>query len=158
MNYQPNKHLYATVSYSFIDAEQSAPFQYGLFGNFSELPPGNRTNPTVPIGSKVKVSGLPSNLFNGLISYTFDNGFGFSANTVVTGEMNNNAAGSLKIPLQYTLDLGASYRYGKKWELRATVLNATDEKNWSPPNAVYGNGSILALPGTQLQVTAKYSF
>jgi len=35
------------------------------------------------------------------------------------------------------------------------VLNATDEKNWSPPNAVYGNGSILALPGTQLQITAK---
>jgi outer membrane receptor protein involved in Fe transport len=158
LNYQPNKHLYATVSYSFIDAEQSAPFQYGLFGGASELPPANRTNSTVAIGSKVKVSGLPSNLFNGLISYTFDNGFGFSANTVVTGEMNNNAAGSLKIPLQYTLDLGASYRYGKKWEFRATVLNATDEKNWSPPNAVYGNGSILALPGTQLQVTAKYSF
>ena len=158
LNYQPNKHLYATVSYSFIDAEQSAPFQYGLFGNFSELPPANRTNPTVAIGSKVKVSGLPSNLFNGLISYTFDNGFGFSANTVVTGEMNNNASGSLKIPLQYTLDVGASYRYAKKWEFRATVLNATDEKNWSPPNAVYGNGSILALPGTQLQVTAKYSF
>jgi len=81
-----------------IDAEQSAPFQYGLFGGASELPPGNRTNSTVAIGSKVKVSGLPSNLFNGLIFYTFDNGFGFSANTVVTGEMNNNAAGSLKDP------------------------------------------------------------
>jgi len=157
LNYQPNKHLYATISYSYIDAQQSAPYQYGLFGGFSELPPANRAKPTANIGSDVKVSGLPENLFNGLISYTFTNGFGLSANTVVTGQMNNNAAGSLVIPLQYTLDLGASYKF-KKWDFRANLLNATNEQNWSPPNAVYGNGSILALPGTQLQITAKYSF
>jgi hypothetical protein len=104
-----------------------------------------------------KVSGLPSHLFNGLISYTFDNGFGVTANTVVTGEMNNNTAGTLVIPVQYTLDVGASYKY-KEWDFRANVLNATNEENWSPPNAVYGNGSILALPGTQVQFSAKYSF
>jgi outer membrane receptor protein involved in Fe transport len=104
-----------------------------------------------------QVSGLPKHLFNGLISYSFNNGFGVSANTVVTGEMNNNFAGTLVIPMQYTFDVAASYKF-KKWDFRATVLNVTDEKNWSPPNAVYGNASILALPGTQLQLTAKYSF
>jgi catecholate siderophore receptor len=157
MNYQPNKHLYATLSYSFIDAEASAGFQYGLFGGITEMPPGNSTNPTVPIGTVTRVSGLPEHLFNGLISYTFDNGFGFTANTVVTGEMNNNISGTVVIPWQYTVDAAVSYKY-KQWDFRAQVLNATDEENWSPPNSVYGNGSILALPGTQVQLTAKYSF
>ncbi len=154
MNFQPNKRVYATLSYSFIDAESSAPFQYGLFGGASELF-GNAA--TVPIGTVTQVSGLPRNLFNGLISYTFDSGFGFTANTVVTGEMNNNAAGTLVIPMQHTFDVGLSYTY-KRWYLHATVTNVTNEENWSPPNAVYGNGSILALPGTQAQFTVKYSF
>jgi len=71
--------------------------------------------------------------------------------------MNNNTAGTLVIPPQYTFDVGASYKY-KTWDFRANILNVTNEENWSPPNAVYGNGSILALPGTQVQFTAKYSF
>jgi outer membrane receptor protein involved in Fe transport len=156
LNYQPNKHLYATVSYSYIDATTSAPFQYGLFGGASEVPPANK-GATVPIGANTRVSGLPKHLFNGLVSYSFDNGFGVSANTVVTGKMNNNSSGSLVIPLQYTFDVGASYKY-KKWDFRVSVLNATNEENWSPPNAVYGNGSILALPGTQVQFTLRHSF
>jgi len=157
VNYQPNKHIYATMSYSYIDAEASAGFQYGLFGGAGELPPGNATNATVPIGTVTKLSGLPEHQFNALFSYNFDNGFGLTANTVVTGEINNNVSGSVVIPVQYTIDVGASYKY-KTWDFRAQVLNATDEENWSPPNAVYGNGSILALPGTQVQFTAKYSF
>ncbi len=156
LNYQPNKHLYATVSYSYIDAESSAGFQYGLFGGASEVPPANK-NATINIGTVAKVSGLPSHLFNGLVSYSFDNGFSVNSNIVVTGEMNNNSSGSLVIPTQYTLDAGIGYKM-KKWDYRATVLNVTNEENWSPPNAVYGNGSILALPGTQLQFTVKYSF
>jgi catecholate siderophore receptor len=156
INFQPNKRFYATASYSFIDAESSAGFQYGLFGGASEVPPANK-GATIPIGTVKQVSGLPQHLFNGLVSYSFDNGFGLNTNIVVTGEMNNNTSGSLVIPMQYTLDAGASYKY-KKWDLRVSVLNATNEENWSPPNAVYGNGSILALPGTQLQFTVKMSF
>ena len=154
LNYQPTKNFYATVSYSYIDAESSAGYQYGLFGSASEMFPGAST---VPIGTVTRVSGLPKHLFNGLVSYNFGNGFGVTANTVVTGEINNNTAGTLVIPTQYTIDAGVSYTY-KKWHLHANVTNVTDEKNWSPPNAVYGNGSILALPGTQVQFTVKYSF
>jgi catecholate siderophore receptor len=157
MNYQPNKHVYATLSYSYIDAEASAGFQYGLFGGASELPPGNSVGATVPIGTMTKVPGLPEHLFNALFSYSFDNGLTLTANTVMTGKMNNNTAGTLVIPFQYTLDASASYKY-KDWDFRVQVLNATNEENWSPPNAVYGNGSILALPGTQVQFTAKFSF
>jgi len=157
VNYQPNKHIYATASYSYINAESSAGYQYGLFGGVTEMPPRNSAMPTVPIGTVTRVSGLPEHQFNALFSYSFDNGFGFTANVVVTGEINNNTAGTLVIPVQYTLDVGASYKY-KAWDFRAQVLNATDEENWSPPNAVYGNGSILALPGTQVQFTAKWAF
>ncbi|MEO6003025.1 MAG: TonB-dependent receptor [Opitutus sp.] len=156
VNFQPSRRLYATLSYSYIDATSSAPFQYGLFGSYTELPPGNSKG-TVDIGTRTRVSGLPRNLFNALISYKLTTAFTVSANTVVTGAMNNNAPGTLIIPTQYTLDLGASYAY-KDWDFHVAVLNATDEENWSPPNAVYGNGSILALPGTQVQFTVKYKF
>jgi Outer membrane receptor for monomeric catechols len=156
MNFQPNKRIYAAVSYSYIDAESSAGFQYGLFDGASEMPPGN-SNGTVPIGTVTRVSGLPEHLFNALVSYSMENGLTFTANAVVTGKMNNNTAGTVVIPTQYTIDAAVSYTIGK-WMLRAQVLNVTNEENWSPPNAVYGNGSILALPGTQVQFTARYSF
>lgn len=150
LNYQPSKHLYGTVSYSFIDAESSAPFQSD--GGVANPLPGQTA-----IYETRQVSGLPKHLFNALVSYSFDNGFGASANTVITGEINNNYAGTLVIPVQYTIDSSVFYKY-KKWDFRATVLNVTDEENWSPPNAVYGNASILALPGTQVQFTVKYTF
>ncbi|AOS44306.1 Ferripyoverdine receptor precursor [Lacunisphaera limnophila] len=156
LNYQPNKHIYATMSYSYIDAEASVGFQYAMFDP-GELPPGNSTNAAIMFGNTAKVSGLPSHLFNALASYSFDNGFSVSANAVLTGEMNNNTAGSLVIPFQYTIDASASYAW-KDWNFRMQILNVTDEENWSPPNAVYGNGSILALPGTQVQFSVKYSF
>ncbi len=157
LNFQPDKHLYATFSYSYIDAESSAGFQYGLFGGASEMPPGNTANPTVPIGTVTRVSGLPEHLFNGLVSYTFDGGYGFSANALVTSEINNNTAGTLVIPWQYSIDVSAFYNT-RRFDYRLTVLNATNEKNWAPPNAVYGNGSILALPGTEVQLTVRYKF
>lgn len=157
LNYQPNKHLYATVSYSYVDAEVTFGGDYPFFAGPLEIPPANQANYTAPAGSVVQVSGLPEHLFNGLVSYTFGNGFSVSANAVVTGEMNNNPSGSLVIPWQYTIDASVSYRV-KDWDFRLSVTNLTDEENWSPPNTIYGNGSILALPGTQGQFTAKYRF
>ena len=147
MNYQPNKHLYGTLSYSYIDAKTSAGFQSdGGVGQFfaSKATDG-------------RVSGLPKHLFNALASYSLDNGWSFSANGMLTGEMLNNFAGTLKIPRQFQIDGNIAYRT-KEWEYRVNVSNLTDEKNWAPPNAVYGNASILALPGTQVRFTAKYSF
>jgi outer membrane receptor protein involved in Fe transport len=147
MNYQPNKHLYGTLSYSFIDAKTSAGFQSdGGVGQFYASK-----------GTEGRVSGLPRHLFNGLVSYSFDNGWSVAANGLVTGSMLNNFAGTLVIPTQYQLDGSVTYRT-KEWEYRVNLSNITDEKNWAPPNAVYGNASILALPGTQVRFTAKYTF
>ncbi len=147
MNYQPNKRLYGTLSYSFIDAKTSAGFQSdGGVGQFFASK-----------GTDGRASGLPRHLFNGLISYSFDNGWSVASNAMVTGSMNNNFAGTLVIPTQYQLDGSVTYRT-KEWEYRVNLSNITDEKNWAPPNSVYGNASILALPGTQVRFTAKYSF
>jgi outer membrane receptor for monomeric catechols len=147
MNYQPNKHLYGTVSYSYLGARTSAGFQAdGGVGQFF----ASKSD----VG---RVSGLPRHLFNALVSYTLDSGWSFTANGMVTGEMNNNFAGTLVIPRQFQLDGSVAYRT-KEWEYRVNLSNITDEKNWAPPNAVYGNASILALPGTQVRFTAKYSF
>jgi catecholate siderophore receptor len=153
-NIQPDKHIYATLSYTYVDAKSSAPFQYGLFGGTSELIAGEAT---VPQGTITRVSGLPRNQFNGLFSYTLDNGLGLSANTLVTSPINNNVAGTLVIPWQYSVDVGATYHM-KKMTYRLTISNVTNQKNWAPPNSVYGNGSILALPGTQGSFTVKYAF
>lgn len=148
-NYQPNKNFFATISYSYIDAKQSAPFQSDG---------GTPLLPTQGIYyGEGRVSGLPQNLANMLVSYTFPNGIGVSGTLLYTGKINNNFAGTLVIPDQYNLDLSIFYSW-QKWDFRLTALNATDEKNWAPPNAVYGNASILALPGRELQFTVRFRF
>jgi outer membrane receptor protein involved in Fe transport len=61
------------------------------------------------------------------------------------------------IPTQFEIDGSVSYRY-RQWIYRLSVGNITNEKNWAPPNSVYGNASILALPGTTVSLNVKYSF
>ena len=150
LNYQPNKHMYATVSYSYIDATVTPGFQSD--GGIDLLPTEG-----FDYANTHKVSGLPKNSFNGLLSYTMNNGFGFSVDGQVTSPINNNYAGTLVIPTQYNLDASVSYKM-KKWFYRLSVSNLTDEKNWAPPNAVYGNASIFPLAGTTFSLSAKYSF
>jgi len=147
LNYQPDKRLYGTLSYSAVDAKSSAGFQSdGGVGQFFNSK-----------STEGRVSGLPRHLFNALISYTFDSGWGLNANALVTSPINNNFAGTLVIPTQHQIDAGLSYTQ-KTWSARLTLSNLTNQKNWAPPNAVYGNASILPLPGTQFQLNLKYNF
>jgi outer membrane receptor for monomeric catechols len=147
MSYQPDKHLYGTISYSYVDAQSTPGFQSdGGVGYFYAA-----------TSVESRVSGLPQHLVNGLISYTLDTGWSLSSNVLYTGSMSNNTAGTLTIPAQYQLDASVSY-HTKKWDYRLSLSNLTNEENWSPPNAVYGNASIFALPGTMGQLTIKHSF
>jgi outer membrane receptor protein involved in Fe transport len=150
VNYQPNKHVYATLSYSYIDAKVSPGFQSD--GGISPLP-----TEAFQYGQTMKVSGLPQHSVNGLLSYSFDNGWGFSTDAQVTSAMNNNYAGTLVIPTQFNIDASIWYHI-KQWDYRVSVGNVTNEKNWAPPNSVYGNASILPLAGTTVSFNAKYSF
>ncbi|MDI1320151.1 MAG: TonB-dependent receptor, partial [bacterium] len=111
LNYQPNKHLYATASYSYIDAKTAGfQFQYGMFGGTSELTGGE----AITFAPETRTSGVPRSSFNGLVSYTFDNGFGFSTNALVTSPINNNVAATLVIPWQYEIDASLNYKIRKE--------------------------------------------
>ncbi len=159
LNYQPDKHLYATVSFSYIHARTEN--SIGGFGDYPFVGPSELVGNEAQLPATVtewRTSGLPEVSANALVSYSFDNGWGFSANTLVTGPINNNAAGTLVIPTQYEIDASIWYRYGKKWEYRVSVGNVTNQKNWAPPNPIYGNGSILPLAGTTVSFNAKYNF
>ncbi len=150
LNYQPDKHLYATISYSYIDATVTAPFQSD--GGIDLLPTEG-----IDYDNIHEVSGLPKSSGNVLVSYSFDSGWGISSGIQVTSPINNNYAGTLVIPTQYNLDASIWYHY-KHWDYRVSVGNVTDQKNWAPPNPVYGNASILANPGTTVSFNVKYNF
>ena len=152
-SYQPNKHLYLTGGYSYLDSTVNA----GQFdvGNTSLTSPLSRFFILGP-GEHPR-QGVPKNLINGLVTYKWDNGFGVTANLVYTTKINNNVVGNLVIPNQYTLDLTAFYNT-KTWEIRFAVLNATDQKNWSAPNAVYGNESIVAELPVHFEASYKFKF
>ncbi|MBI2812904.1 MAG: TonB-dependent receptor [Opitutae bacterium] len=152
-SYQPNKHLYLTGGYSYLDSTVNT----GQFdvGNTSLTPPTSRFFILGP--GENRRQGVPKNLVNALATYKWDNGFGVTANVVYTTKINNNVVGNLVIPSQYTLDLTAFYN-AKDWEVRFAILNATDERNWSAPNAVYGNESIVAELPVNFQASFKYKF
>lgn len=155
-NYQPNKYMYATFSYALIDG--SVPATSIGFEALNVTPAASpEVRPNTQTAGRVRVQGAPRNQLNALLSYKFDGGFGFSLNGTYTTEMNNNWAGTLVIPAQYQFDAGLFYNR-KTWGVQLTVLNATDEKNWSPPNGVYGNESILAEPGIRGEMTVTYRF
>lgn len=148
-NYQPNKHFYITAGYTLTESflyDQSPGFVSQLLPA-DQLPVNADGTITLDNGGVLPVGdyrqpGLPEHLFNLLATYKTDFGLGASVGTVVTSQIHNDYTGKLEIPWQYSVDLTLFYNY-KNVETRLSFLNLTDEDNWAPPNAVYGNGSIL---------------
>jgi TonB dependent receptor/TonB-dependent Receptor Plug Domain len=170
MNYQPSKNFYATLSYSYLDAVSDRPqFDVGNVayydgsgdladgGNYAPHPDNVRFFEIDKGTGRYRIQGLPRNLWSALATYKWDNGFGISSGIVVHTDINNNVAGTLVIPTQYTLDVTFFYT-AKTWFARLAILNATDEENWSPPNYVYGNESILADLPIRAELTVGYKF
>lgn len=153
-NYQPNKNLYLTVGYSYLDSVVNAA-EFDV-GNTSLTSPLDRFF-LQPANTDLRRQGVPRNLYNTLATYKWENGFGMTAGFVWTSDIANNVASTLIIPSQYTLDLTAFYST-KKYEVRVALLNVTDEENWSAPNAVYGNESIVADLPARIEATFKYRF
>jgi len=155
LNYQPNRNFFATFSYGCIDAEADQPGFEAINTNIGTLYPEIQTYSGA---GNVRVQGLPKHQFNGGVSYVFDNGFGASLNGTLHSEINNNWAGTIVIPWQFELDASVFYRTKKGFECRLSITNLTDERNLAPPNGVYGNESIVVLPGTQAEFTVAYNF
>jgi catecholate siderophore receptor len=151
VNYQPDRNFYLTLGYSYTDARVN---QEQFFVNNTDIPGYPSYSPAV---GNFRRQGVPEHLLNFLANYKFDNGFGASANIVFTSPINNDVLGNIVIPAQYTLDLSVYYTH-KRFEARLSALNVTDEKNWSAPNAVYGQESIIADLPFRLEgrVTLKF--
>lgn len=169
-NYQPNKNFYATLSYSYLDASSDRPqFDVGNVAyydgsgdvsdpaNYAPHPDNVRFFQVDKGFGKYRIQGLPRNLWSALATYKWDNGFGVSTGVVIHTDINNNVAGTLVIPTQHTVDVTGFYQ-AKNWFARLAILNATDEDNWSAPNYVYGNESILADLPIRAEFTLGYKF
>jgi catecholate siderophore receptor len=163
LNYQPNKQFFATMGYSWINGSSPAaefPFQ-GYDGN--QLPGG----PPIPLDEggtvpqqttgRLRAPGQPLDTFNALASYTFPCGFGVESNVLVTSPMNNDYQGYLVIPTQYSLDAEVFYKT-KKWEVKLSGTNITNQHNWEPSVATYALEGIVPLPGAEVFATFKYKF
>jgi catecholate siderophore receptor len=158
-NYQPDKHFFSTLGYSFINGSLPAstdPFQAYDTQQIPGGPPNPNTNPVQTTG-RYRAPGQPLHTFNALASYTFDDGFGLESNVLYTSPMNNDYQGYLVIPWQYSLDAAVFYKT-KHWEYRLTGKNLTNQHNWEPSVATYALEGIVPLPAVTVYGTIKYKF
>jgi len=171
-NYQPNKNFYATLGYTYLDAQlkDQTPFsvqQYAIDDpNAPSFFPGSVVTDTFGgVGpaygrADYEQPGLPDHLFNGLASYSFDTSigkFGAILGGVVTGPYNYDYPGTVVIPWQYSVDATLFYKT-KYFEARLACLNATDEENWSPANATYALDSITPDLPRRFEGTITFKF
>ena len=161
--YQPDKHLYATASYSLLDSHTENP---GFIHEVLPITTSSNVKPgTVLLTDAANfdlmgnylTAGYPKHLLNGLVSYKFDFGLGATADIQITSPINVSYLGNVKIPWQYNVDFTVFYRY-KNYEARVAVYDATDEHNWGPANPIYGNESIFAVEPIHVEGSFKIFF
>jgi outer membrane receptor protein involved in Fe transport len=159
-NYQPSKNFYATFGYSWINGSLPAPAPFQ--GYATQQLPGGPPDPFTDPGAyqrtgRLRAPGQPLDTFNALAHYTFDNGFGIEANTLITSPMNNDYQGYLVIPWQYEIDASLFYKL-KHTVLRLTGHNITNRHNWEPSDATYALEGIVPEPGFELFGTVSYRY
>jgi len=157
-NYQPNKNFFATFGYSWVNGSTPAPapFQAYATQQLPGGPPDPFTNPGQLTG-RLRAPGQPLDTINGLASYTLDSGFGAEANVLVTSPMNADYFGNLVVPWQYSVDASLFYKT-KRWVLKLTVTNLTNQHNWTPSDATYAYEGIVSDAGVEVFGTVKWKF
>lgn len=152
-NYQPTRNFFLTLGYSYTDSRTSEPaFDVN---NTRPLLPGQV--PFFFLSGEQSRQGVPDHLINGLATYKFTQEFGVSLGAVVTSEIMNNVGGTLIIPTQFSIDTTLFYET-ETWGVRLALLNTTNQKNWSPPNQVYGGESIVVELPFRAELTLLYKF
>lgn len=185
MNYQPNRNLYVTASYSYIDTTLSAAPQ------FYDYPaePGINVDGAGLLavfepGQKFQDPGIPQHVFNLLGNYKFDNGLGVRSGLQVTGPINLIPSGQLDlaasgagglvplpsevlsangylkspvIPWQFTWNASVFYEWSR-YTITLSVYNLTDQRNWQPSPTLYGDDFlVLDDPRTfEVRLQAKF--
>ena len=186
-NYQPNREMFLTMGYSYLDAERTLGFfasGYTIDRALTETG-GFYVSPTFPGGPTdaegnnilVDAPGVPEHLVNALLQYKFENGFGFTAGVLGWGEMNsgyegfdmfvfdvtdpdggyNITANTARLDFQYEFDVSVFYEQ-EDWMVKLALFNITDEENWDVNNSGYGNGSIVSRMPFHAEVTVRKRF
>lgn len=171
-SYQPNRDLFLTASYAYIDATATTggftaagrTFDQAGFGggggatNFAGVGTGETESP-----------GVPDEVMNLLVSYKFTDQLGITVAGQVTSpfkltyENGFTFAGdglglnSAEVGWQHNIDLGVFYQT-ENWKLRFNVLNATDEENFGAVNPVYGNASVFIELPRRYEVSFEMKF
>ena len=174
-SYQPNRNLFITASYAYIDATATtggftaAARTFDTAGHSIFAPGGGATN-FAGIGTgETESPGVPDEVYNLLVSYKVTDNIGFTTSAQVTSpfklgyENGFNFAGdpqglsTAEVGWQCNIDLGVFYETDT-YKLRFNVLNATDEKNFGAVNPVYGNASVFIELPRRYEVAFEMSF
>ena len=180
-NYQPNRNLFATASYSYIDTTLNRP------ASFYDWPaqPGINVDGAALIfasflpGQKFQEPGQPQHVFNFLGNYKLPIGLGFRAGVQVTGPIITTTEGRIDlansalvpasvvaaggvykspvIPWQYTLNVAVFYEW-RNYTLTGSIYNLTNQRNWQPSPSIYGNDFLVQNdPRTfEIRLLAKF--
>jgi outer membrane receptor protein involved in Fe transport len=158
MNYQPDKHFFATIGYSWVNGATPAPAPFQAYAT-QQLPGGPPDPFTTPgqTTGKLRAPGQPLDTFNALAQYTFTSGFGAEANVLVTSPMNADYQGYMVIPTQYSVDAAIFYKT-KRYELKLSATNLTNQHNWTPSDATYAYEGIVSDAGVEVFGSVKLKF
>ncbi len=158
MNYQPDKHFFATLGYSWVNGATPAPAPFQAYAT-QQLPGGPPDPFTSPhqTSGKLRAPGQPLDTFNALAQYTFTSGFGGEANILVTSPMNADYQGYMVIPTQYSIDAAVFYKT-KRYELKLSATNLTNQHNWTPSDATYAYEGIVSDAGIEVFGSVKLKF
>lgn len=178
LSYQPNKEIFMTASYSLTHAQTKNPGFVQQFEPVDELPTVGGYIQGIDTGGYIdgvgKTPGVPEHTFNFLIQYQHPSGFGGNLGVVVTSKYNLgydsqfsvtedysgagiNHVGTVVIPWQYTVNASLFYKQ-PKWEAKLQFFNITDQRNFSPVNAIYANDEVNRDLPFEMQATLKYKF
>jgi len=177
LNYQPSPHFFATASYSYLHTELDTPQS---FWNFPAMLGANIDGSGLSAVWKPNQTfidpGVPQHLFNVLVNYKHESGWGGQANLQITGPIETTQSGWLdvaataagfpgippnlvtllnasngyyqspKIPTQYTLNAGVFYNFLQHYAVKFTIYNLTDRHNLENDYPFYGNDFLTRVP------------
>ena len=174
--YQPNRNFTANGNFTLQNSKQNDQTYQQTYSYTDGYPVGYIIDSTGAVGTgigspnyntaagrsrpagTITSAGVPPWLFNAYVSYKFDNGFGVGFGSEVQAKQLANQEGSLKIPLQYTLNANVFYRQ-KRWEVQLNMYNLTDERNWTSIDPGFaGNDIIFPEQPFHLNGTVKIRF
>ncbi|HEY1447311.1 MAG TPA: TonB-dependent receptor [Caulobacteraceae bacterium] len=180
-NYQPNRNLFVTASYSYIKTTlNSVP-------SFYDWPaqPGVNVDGAALIfakflpGQKVDQPAQPQHVFNFLGNYKFPIGVGLRFGAQVTGPIETTPSGFIDlansalvpasviaaggyykspvIPWQYTLNAAIFYEFSR-YTITLSVYNFTDQRNWQASPSIYGNDFLVQNDPRTFEIRLQAKF